>query len=288
MTSAVGARRGWWPRVMNGVIVLVGLWVAVPLLYMIVLSISPDSQIGGGRLLPTRIAWDNFASMWTTISLAKNLKNSIVISAGTALLATAVALGMAYVLGRFRFRGRRTILYALITLQTIPGVMLLLPLFIVIAALQDSLAVHLVGQYYTVILTYLTFALPFSAWLLLSYFHTLPKELEEAARIDGAGRWDVLRYVVFPLMLPGMVVTFVFSFLLAWNDVLFASVLTNQTTQTLGVGLEAFLSTATLGAQPYWGQLMAASLVSAAPVVILFLFFQRYLVGGLTLGGVKG
>ena len=154
--------------------------------------------------------------------------------------------------------------------------------------IQSALSVTMIGQYYTVILTYMTFALPFACWLLLSYLGAIPVELEEAALVDGCTRMRVVRHVVFPLALPGMVVTFVFSFLLAWGDVLFASVLTDSHTRTLAVGLQAFVSSGESGGAVYWGQLMAASLASGVPIVVIFLALQRYIIGGLTGGALKG
>jgi ABC-type glycerol-3-phosphate transport system permease component len=134
----------------------------------------------------------------------------------------------------------------------------------------------------------MTFALPFATWLLLSYFGNIPLDLEEAALVDGATRYQVLTRVVLPLLLPGLVVAFVFSFLLAWSDVLFASVLTVENTRTLAVGLQAYTAAGESGAPVYWGQLMAASLMSEVPIVAIFLVVQRYIVSGLTGGAVKG
>ncbi|WP_281758818.1 carbohydrate ABC transporter permease [Alicyclobacillus hesperidum] len=199
-----------------------------------------------------------------------------------------VALLASYVLSRFRFRGRKPFLISLITMQTIPQVMMLLPLFVILVIIQNVLRVHLVGQYATIIVTYLTFALPFACWLLMSYMSSIPIELEEAAQVDGCTRFQTLTHVVLPLILPGMVVTFVFSFLLGWSDVLFASVLTTPSTQTVAVGLQSYVATGESGGTVFWGQLMAASLTSGIPVVIIFLFLQRFIIGGLAHGAVKG
>ena len=264
------------------------VFILVPVAYMALVSLTPDAQVGGGSLWPSRIAWGNYAQMWSTINLARDIRNSVIISVSTGVLATIVALGAAYVIARFRFRGRRVFLLSLVTLQTVPGVMLLLPLFAIIVIIQSALSVTMIGQYYTVILTYMTFALPFACWLLLSYLGAIPVELEEAALVDGCTRMRVVRHVVFPLALPGMVVTFVFSFLLAWGDVLFASVLTDSHTRTLAVGLQAFVSSGESGGAVYWGQLMAASLASGVPIVVIFLALQRYIIGGLTGGALKG
>lgn len=285
MTGATGKRVAHITRIVG--ITVFAVFILVPVAYMILVSLTPDSEVGA-TLFPTRVAWGNYVQMWSTIDLGHEIVNSLIISVCTGVFATVVALGTAYVIARFRFRGRRVFLLSLITLQTVPGVMLLLPLFAVIVIIQDVASVSMIGQYYTVILTYMTFALPFACWLLLSYLGAIPAELEEAALVDGGTRYQVLRLIVIPLATPGMVVTFVFSFLLAWGDVLFASVLTDSSTRTLAVGLQAFMASGESGGDVYWGQLMAASLVSGLPIVIIFLALQRYIIGGLTGGALKG
>jgi multiple sugar transport system permease protein len=144
-----------------------------------------------------------------------------------------------------------------------------------------------VGTRWGLFVAYLTFALPFSTWVMITYLRGLPRELEEAGRVDGASTLTVLFRIIVPLSLPAIVVSAIFAFLLGWNDVLFASVLTRPETQTAAVALSAFGATQEGGALPVYSQVMAAALVSAAPVVLLYLMFQRYLVGGLTAGGVK-
>src|SRR5262249_52762963 len=132
------------------------------------------------------------------------------------------------------------------------------------------------------------FALPFAIWLLVSYLGSIPIELEEGALVDGATRLQALSQVILPLALPGVMAVLVFAFLNGWNDVLFASVLTSPETRTIAVQLQNFSATQEGGALPHYGQLMGASIVSSLPVVILYMIFQRYLVGGLIAGGVKG
>ena len=154
-------------------------------------------------------------------------------------------------------------------------------------ATASLLGVQIIGTRWAVFITYLTFALPFSTWVMVTYLRGLPKALEEAARIDGASSWRILTGIVVPLSWPGIVVSGIFAFLLGWNDVLFASVLTNPETRTAAVALQVFGATQEGGAVPLYGQMMAASLICAVPVVVLYLVFQRYLIGGLTSGGVK-
>lgn len=277
------------PRVRITATVLLTIMILVPIVYMLLLSVTPDVQVGTGDLLPTHWAFSNYVQMWSSVSLAQGIVNSLIISGSASIIAVILAVGAAYVLTRFTFVGRRPYLYVLIGVQAVPGVMLLLPLFVVFAWIQSAiLHFQLIGTYSVVIVTYLTFALPFATWIMVSYLGSIPVELEEAALVDGATRLRALWHVVVPLALPGMVVALVFSFLTGWNDVLFASVLTNPTTRTLAYQLQVFSSAQEGGALPLYGQLMGAAAVSALPVVVLYMIFQRYLVSGLTAGGVKG
>ena len=270
------------------VTVILAILIIVPIAYMILLSITPDTEAGGEQIIPTHWAFDNYINMWSTVNLFQGLQNSLIISGIASIVAVILAVAAAYVITRFAFRGRLTFLYSLIGFQTIPGVMLLLPLFVVFVSIQSALQIQLVGSYTAVIITYLTFALPFAIWLMVSYLGSIPIDLEEAALVDGATRIQALLRVIVPLALPGIVVAVVFSFLTGWNDVLFASVLTSPTTRTLAVELQVFSAAQEGGALPLYGQLMGAAVVSALPVVILYMIFQRYLIGGLTAGGVKG
>jgi multiple sugar transport system permease protein len=164
---------------------------------------------------------------------------------------------------------------------------MLLPVFVLFANLARILSIDVIGTRWALFVTYLTFALPFSTWVMVTYLRGLPHELDEAARIDGASSWRILRSIVIPLSWPGLVVSAIFAFLLGWNDVLFASVITDADTRTAAVALQVFGATQEGGAIPLYGQLMASALVCALPVVVLYLAFQRFLVGGLTAGGVK-
>lgn len=268
--------------------VLLLVFAMIPIAYTLLLSVTPDDQIISGDLLPSQWAFSNYVQMWSTVNLAQGLINSIIVSACASVIAAILAVGAGYVITRFKFWGRLPYLYSLIGLQTVPNVMLLLPLFVLFASIQALLHLAIVGTYQAVIITYLTFALPFATWLMVSYLGSIPVDLEEAALVDGATRLQALWRVIVPLALPGVVVALVFSFLTGWNDVLFASVLTSPETRTVAVQLQAFSSAQEGGALPLYGQLMGAALLSALPVVILYMVFQRYLIGGLTAGGVKG
>jgi ABC-type glycerol-3-phosphate transport system permease component len=276
------------PPVRIGATVGFVLVIMLPITFMLLLSVTPDPEIGTGSLIPSHWAFDNYLKMWSTVNLGRGLANSLLICGTASTVAVVFAVGAAYVLSRFDFRGRFPYLYSLIALQSVPHVMLLLPLFVLFSSIQTAIPFRLIGTYQGPVITYLTFALPLATWLMVSYLSSIPVELEEAALVDGATRFQALRKIVVPLALPGMVVALVFSFLVGWNDVLFASVLTSPDTRTLAVELQTFSAAQQGGALPLYGQMMGASVVSALPVVILYMVFQRYLIGGLTAGGVKG
>lgn len=291
-TIAAGRRSRLTPRprpVRAGVLylcaILYSLFVLLPVLYMVLISLQPSST-AGTTIVPTVWYWKTFVQIWQTVSLARYLINSLVISIATGVCSSVLALGAGYVVARFRFRLRGVFRIGLLATNTIPGILLLLPLYVGFVVIHDTVGLLLVGTYYGVVLTYMTFALPFAIWMLSVYIVNLPVDLEEQAMVDGAGRIAVLRWITFPLAIPGMVVTFIFSFLLSWNDVLYAEVLTNPTTRTLGVALQYYASQTY--SQPQWNELMGASVVSAIPAIVLFMIVQRWIVTGLASGSIKG
>ena len=271
------------------IVVIAVLLVLVlgPVVYMLLASVNSDLGVAAGELWPREWNLDNYLKVFTTVDLGKGLANSVIICGAVAVVCALVSVSSAYVLVRYAFRGRLTVLRALLGLQSIPGTLMLLPVFVLFASASTLLGIPTIGTRWAVFLTYLTFALPFSTWVMVTYVRGLPRELEEAARIDGASSWRILTRIIIPLSWPGIVVSAIFAFLLGWNDVLFASVMTNADSRTAAVALQVFGATQETGALPLYGQMMAASLICAVPVVVLYLAFQRYLVGGLTAGGVK-
>jgi trehalose/maltose transport system permease protein len=276
------------PRSLHGLATVVLLvLVLAPVSYVALASISSDLSVVEGHYLPNRFDFTNYLRIWSTVDLGQGLGNSLLVAGGVAVASAAVALASAYVLVRHAFRGRLTVLRLLVGLQSIPGTLLLLPVFVLFATMANTLGIQIIGTRWALFFTYLTFALPFSTWVMVTYLRGLPGELSDAARVDGASSVQVLVRVVIPLSWPGLVVSAIFAFLLGWNDVLYASVMTNPDTRTAAVALQVFGSTQEGGAIPVYGQLMAAALICALPVVVLYLVFQRYLISGLTAGGVK-
>jgi trehalose/maltose transport system permease protein len=267
--------------------ILATLFVAVPVVYMIVLSISPEVDVSAGSLIPHALDLSNYTSIWGDSDLLRGFINSVVICGGAALVAVIVATAGAYPLARYRFFGSGPMLYGALGLQLIPGPMLLLPLFVIFSLLQVTVGLTVIGSYWGIIITYITFSLPLALWLMLGYMRTIPRELEEAAWVDGASHAKAVRLIVTPLAVPGMVVAFVFSLLMGWNDVLFASVLTTSATRTVAIDLQVFTLDMEGQSLPQYAQLMAAGVVAAVPVVLAYLGLQKYLVGGRAAGALK-
>jgi ABC-type glycerol-3-phosphate transport system permease component len=269
-----------------GVAVLL-VFITVPVLYLIDLALSPNATVALGGTDFRHLTFGNFTSMWSAAPIARGLINSVVIAGISAALAVLLGVTAAYPLARLSFRARKPLLYSLLGSQSVPGLALLLPLYIMLAGIQGVLGIHVIGSFPAIIAVYLTFGLPLATVVCFVYLRGLPRDLEEAAMVDGCTRLGALRWVVAPLLAPAMVVSLVLSFLVGWNDVLFASALQNQ---TVAVTLEQFgLAQAEgVGAQPLYGDLMAAALISSIPVVVLYLAFQRYLVHGLASGALSG
>ncbi|GIH01975.1 ABC transporter permease [Rhizocola hellebori] len=261
--------------------------VLIPLCYMFFASVNSDLSVAAGEFWPQQLDFGNYLRIWSTVELGGGLVNSLIVAGAVAVASALLATLTAYVLVRFSFLGRLAFLRGLLALQSIPGTLMLLPVFVLFASLATVFGVQVIGTRWALVVTYLTFALPFSTWVMVTYLRGLPRELDEAARIDGASSWGVLTRIVVPLSWPGLIVSGIFAFLLGWNDVLFASVMTNPESRTAAVALQVFGATQEGGAIPVYGQMMAAALVCALPVVVLYLIFQRYLISGLTAGGVK-
>ncbi|NUP73500.1 MAG: carbohydrate ABC transporter permease [Sinomonas sp.] len=273
--------------VIAGVVLFLCALVLIPMVYIFMASLNSDIGVASGEFLPSTWTWQNYSKIWSSVGLANGLTNSVLVAGSTAVVSAGLSIATAYVLVRYQFRGRLTILRGLLALQSVPGTLMLLPVFVLFSSAATYLGVRVIGTQWGLFVTYLTFALPFSTWVMVTYLRGLPKELEEAARIDGASSFGILTKIILPLSWPGIIVSGIFAFLLGWNDVLFASVMTRPESQTAAVALQIFATSTEGGAIPAYGQMMASALVCAAPVVILYLFFQKYLVGGLTAGGVK-
>jgi multiple sugar transport system permease protein/raffinose/stachyose/melibiose transport system permease protein len=228
---------------------------------------------------PSAPTLDNYRRVLFASNVPRYFLNSLVISAGSTLLAMALAVFAAYGFARYRFAGRRASLAFVLACQLLPTAAIVVPLFAVLRAL------HLVNTYLGLILVYMILTLPLSVWMLTGYIRAVPVELEEAATVDGASRLSVLFRITLPLCLPGIVAVAVYAFVTTWNEFIFALVFAQDShVKTLPIGLAEFTSEFTTD----WGAVMAASMVMTIPVVVAFLALQRAFVGGLTAGAMKG
>ncbi|MFF3665597.1 carbohydrate ABC transporter permease [Microtetraspora malaysiensis] len=271
-----------WARVIF--LGLLGLFTLTPLYVMATSALKPLRDVQGDfHWIPVTITLRSFSDMWRTVPLAHYFVNSLVVSSISAVASVVVAVFAAYAVSRYRFRGRQIFSVAVLSTQMFPGILFLLPLFMIFVNLGNALGVELYGSRLALIITYLTFSLPFSIWMLVGYFDSVPAALDEAAQVDGSGPIGALLRVVVPAAMPGIIAVTIYAFMTAWGEVLFASVMTDESTRTLAVGLQAYATQNDV----YWNQVMAASLVVSVPVVAGFLLLQRYLVQGLTAGAVK-
>lgn len=260
------------------------LFVCAPLVVMLTTAVKPLNQVQGEfRWIPTAPTVAPFVDMWSTVPLARYFLNSLVVAGTATLLSVTVAVLAAYAVSRWRFRAREPFRLAVLSTQMFPGVLFLLPLFLLFVMVDRVTGIALVGTRPGLIITYLTFALPYAIWMLVSYFETIPRELDDAAKVDGCGPVRLLVSVLLPAAVPVLVAVSIFSFMIAWGEVLFASVLTNEETRTIAVGLQTYASEANV----YWNQVMAASLVVSAPLVVAFLLLQKHITAGATAGAVK-
>jgi multiple sugar transport system permease protein len=253
----------------------------LPIYWTIKVSVTPEDLLysEGIRLWPSRMTLANYVSVLQASDFPRYFLNSIIVSVTTSVIVTAVASFAGYALSRFRFRGKAAVSLVLLLTQTFPLVMVIPPIYRIMGEL--GLTNSLVG----LIIIYTAFNIAFATFLMQSFFDGVPKDLEEAAMIDGCTRFMALRRVILPLTLPGMGATVAFVFTAAWSELLFGLMLINsESKKTFSVGLLTFIGKFAVD----WGQMMAASVLALIPVCLFFLFLQRYLVTGLTAGAVKG
>jgi len=257
------------------------LWTAIPFYWMIATSLKHDKEIYGyeATLIPQQPTLDNYATVFRETPYLLFLRNSMAVAVGSTVLSIVIACLGAYAIARLNFPGRAFLARGLVFTYLVPTSLLFIPMFAMMSAFRLTDSLH------GLIIAYLGFDVPFCTWLLMGYFKSVPVELEEAARVDGCNRIGALVRVVLPMSLPALVVVTFFSFTHAWNEFLYAHVFTStNNARTVTTGLVAFMSQDVF----FWGPLMASTIMSALPPVLMFLLFQRWVVKGLTLGGVKG
>lgn len=277
----VGRRNRGFRAVGLGVgLALLVAWSVAPVYWMVVTSLKSEREIYAypPTFVPAAPTLANYATTLFHTHFPLFIRNSAIVALATTAAAVVIGVLGAFAITRMRFAGRSAVARLIVAAYLLPPSLLFIPLFIVLQRLGliDTLA--------GLVLAYLTFTVPFATWMLIGHLRTIPSELDEAARIDGASRLQILRRILVPLALPGISVVALFAFTQAWNEFLYALVFVyNNGARTITSGLASL----TMGDTFIWGQLMAASALAIAPVLVIYLLAQRYLIEGLTGGSIK-
>jgi len=256
--------------------------ISFPVYWMIASAFKPQDELNGlsPTWIPLHPTLDHFRHAMNRPFFWDGVKNSLVVVSVTVALSMVLAFLAAIALAKFRFTGQKAFILLIIGIQMLPQAGLIIPLYVVLARY------HQVNALSGVIVTYMTFVLPFSVWMLRGFLLGIPKELEEAAMVDGSSRLGSFTRILLPLVMPGLVATSIFAFITTWNEYIFARVLLNdQSKQTATVWLSYFTGTSR---NTDWGGLMAGSTLIAIPVIVFFLIVQRRIAFGLTAGAVRG
>lgn len=256
------------------------IFAGFPVFWMFINSFKPNSEIFA---FPPKIISDNFTlagyqAIFHNSEKIRFFTNSYIVSISVTLLTLLVAIQTAYALSRFNFRGKSIFNVVILSLQAVPPITLMIPYFGLMVTLK------LYNTYQGLILTYMVFTLPYAVIMMTGYFNTLPRELDEAVKIDGGGSLSALWRILVPVSIPGIVSVGIYTFMISWNEYLFALTLTRtQEMRTVPIGIQLLM-----GQHSYeWNEMMAMSILGSIPVLVLFLFFQRYFMGGLTSGAIK-
>jgi len=261
-------------------LLIIVIVVNLPIITMILNSLqSNDALMVASSLIPKALTFENYVNLFGQTDFFTFFKNSLIVGGGSTLVSVILAAFAGYALARFRNPFLNVYASGILLLQMFPIILVLIPLFLIFKSLA------LIDTYWSAILIYVSGQLPFATWLYRGFFASIPRELEEAAWIDGCSRMQAFFRIVLRISAPGVVAVVILSFLLAWNDYLIASIFLNQEQlMTVPVGIQLFI-------QQYssqWGSLMAASTVAMLPVFVFFMFVQRYMIQGMTAGAVKG
>ena len=271
-----------WQNLLLDVITLALTFVLLfPIIWLFFASFKSQADLVGDPLqvLPTTFTLDGYRDIWKSIGFQAAFRNSLLVAGTTAIIVTTVGLMAACSLSRFSYRYRGMFSGGILAMQMLPGIVIVVPLILILQRL--GLTNSLPG----LIVAYMLLGLPVSVWMLKGYMDDIPPELDQAALIDGANYFQVLGLIIVPLLAPAIVAVGAFAFMLCWGEYLFAlSLITSTDTKTLPLALQAAVGQFQIN----WGMLTAGGVIISLPPAILFIFFQRWLVGGLTSGGVKG
>lgn len=261
--------------------------VIFPIFWMVKVSLHTNGEILQGITTITipEPQWQNYKNLWETVNFGQFFKNSMIICTATMVVSCFLAVLAGYALARYKFPGSGLFGMGVIGTQMIPGIMFLLPIYLLFLQIKDTFGLPMVDTYWGMILVYSAFYTPMSIWIIRSFFVAIPKDLEESARIDGCNRIQAFIRVILPLSIPGIIAMCVYIFLTAWDELMFAWVLTTTPeVQTIPVGIRLFVGQYT----NRYDLLMSAATVVTLPVIITFFLTQKYFISGMTAGAVKG
>ena len=261
-------------------LVLLLLFAAFPFYWALVASFTPEATLfREPSLWPRQIVTSHYRALFAESGFWLPIRNSLVVAGSTTLLCVTVGSFAAYALARLSFRGKNVVLGLILAITMFPQISIVSPLYLLLRTLR------LIDTYPGLVLPYLTFAMPLSVWLLVGFFRQIPVDLEDAALVDGATRWQSFTRIILPVAAPGLATTAILTFIYCWNEFLFALSFTlGPERQTVPVAIALFRGQY----QVPWGQILAASVIATLPVAIVVLAFQRRIVQGLTAGAVKG
>ena len=280
MKSSATPGRGWGRWAFGGALVLLMLFTLFPFYWAIVASVTSDAALfRDPSLWPQHIMFDHYRALFTDRDFITPIRNSLVVAGTTTLFCLVVGTLAAYALARLEFRGKAAIMAFILAVTMFPQISIVSPLYLLLRSL------HLIDTYPGLIMPYMTFAMPLTVWVLTGSIRQIPRDLEEAAHVDGATRRQSFTRILLPLAVPSLATTGILTFIYCWNEFLFALSFTlGPERQTVPVAIALFRGQY----QVPWGEILAAAVVATAPVAALVLFFQRRIVQGLTAGAVKG
>jgi arabinogalactan oligomer/maltooligosaccharide transport system permease protein len=280
--------QSWWGRVgwRHVVAILACIFALFPIMFVVSAAFNPLGTLSSSSVIPTSFSPVNFENLFANTAFARWFINSIIICGLATFLSLALATFAAYAFSRFRFSGRRPGLLFLLVIQMFPAFLAIVTIYIMFTVISDLYPVIGFNTPWSLVLLYLGGALGVNTYLIKGFFDTVPKELDESAKVDGASHWRTFYSIILPLVTPVLAVVAVLSFIGAINEFLMASVFLTQTdTKTLAVGLFGLIAGER---NANFGMFAAGTLLTAIPTVVLFFAVQRYIVGGLTAGSVKG
>ncbi len=264
-----------------GALLLFGIFAFFPIYWLLVTSLTPTQQVFAfpPKFVPSSLTLDHYKAFFDNTKLLRYFRNSVLVASATAVGSIIVSAYAAYSFSKFRYFGRRSLMFLILSAQMFPQALLLIALYLMFSDLD------LLNTYWAMILAFTTFTLPLCIWMLKSYFDTVPNDLIEAAKVDGANQFQIIHRILMPIAAPALVSTGLFAFIRGWNDFIYALTLAGPEKMTLPPGLVLFY----VGEfQTSWPNLMASSLIVSLPIMIAYLFMQRYIVTGLGAGAVKG